>query len=53
MGLLIPGYHMCQVIEVLYHPGNTAQWQNVGNRSWLRSVDVFWEISGGTFQILP
>ena len=27
-----------------YHPGNTAQWQNVGNRSWLRSVNVFWEI---------
>ena len=26
-----------------------AQWQNVGNRSWLRSVNVFWEIPGGTF----
>ena len=38
---------------IYFHPGNTAQWQNVGNRSWLRSVNVFWEIPGVTFQILP
>ena len=26
--------------NIHYHPGNTAQWQNVDNRSWLRSVNV-------------
>ena len=33
---------------IYFHPGNTAKWQNVGNRSWLRSVNVFWEIPGVT-----
>ena len=37
-----------EIAEVIlthhYHPGNTAQWQNVDNRSWLRSVNMFCEI---------